>query len=150
MSTDEPSAAEADAVIAAARAWLGTPYRHQGSRCGVGADCLGLVRGVWRDVLGPEPETVPAYTQDWAEARGDDALMAAVLRHFLAVDGEAMPGHLVLFRWSRTSAAKHAGILVAPDRMIHAYSGVGVVESPIVPAWRRRIAGAFAFPATPA
>ncbi|MEM9842167.1 MAG: peptidase P60, partial [Pseudomonadota bacterium] len=36
-------------VIEAARAWLGTPYRHQASRRGVGADCLGLIRGVWRD-----------------------------------------------------------------------------------------------------
>jgi cell wall-associated NlpC family hydrolase len=36
------------AVIAEAMTWLGTPYRHQGSRKGVGCDCLGLVRGVWR------------------------------------------------------------------------------------------------------
>ena len=28
--------------------WIGTPYRHQASLKGVGCDCLGLVRGVWR------------------------------------------------------------------------------------------------------
>ncbi len=50
------------AVVAAARNWLGTPYRHQASVKGVGADCLGLVRGVWREVAGEEPETVPAYS----------------------------------------------------------------------------------------
>lgn len=44
------------AIVAEARAWLGTPYRHQASLKGVGADCLGLVRGVWRAVVGPEPE----------------------------------------------------------------------------------------------
>ena len=38
----------------AARAWLGTPYRHQASVKGVGADCLGLVRGLWREVAGAE------------------------------------------------------------------------------------------------
>ncbi len=31
--------------------WLGTPYRHQGRRKGVGCDCLGLVLGVWRGGL---------------------------------------------------------------------------------------------------
>ena len=37
-------------VLAEARSWLGTPYRHQGGRKGVGCDCLGLVRGVWKGV----------------------------------------------------------------------------------------------------
>ena len=41
--------AAAAAVVAAARRWLGTPYRHQASVRGEGADCLGLVRGVWRE-----------------------------------------------------------------------------------------------------
>jgi NlpC/P60 family putative phage cell wall peptidase len=133
-------------IVAVARGWLGTPYRHQGSRRGIGCDCLGLVRGVWRDLLGDEPETVPPYSQDWAEARGDDALYSAARRHFVPVAGVGQAGQILLFRWNATSAAKHAGILVSTDVMIHAYSGVGVVESPLVPAWRRRITGVFAFP----
>ena len=44
-----------------ARGWIGTPYRHQASLKGVGCDCLGLVRGVWREVMGEEPEAPPAY-----------------------------------------------------------------------------------------
>ncbi|MFZ2468534.1 MAG: peptidase, partial [Parvibaculum sedimenti] len=44
------------AVVAAARAWIGTPYRHQASCKGAGADCLGLVRGLWREFHGAEPE----------------------------------------------------------------------------------------------
>ena len=36
------------AIVAEARGWIGTPYRHQASLKGVGADCIGLVRGVWR------------------------------------------------------------------------------------------------------
>jgi NlpC/P60 family putative phage cell wall peptidase len=39
-------------VVAAARDWLGTPYHDQASVKGVGCDCLGLVRGVWREVVG--------------------------------------------------------------------------------------------------
>ena len=42
----------AEAVVKEALSWLGTPYRHQGSRKGVGCDCLGLVMGVWRAIHG--------------------------------------------------------------------------------------------------
>ena len=55
------------AVLAEARSWLGTPYRHQASRKGVGCDCLGLVRGVWRTLDGTEPEAPGPYAADWAE-----------------------------------------------------------------------------------
>ncbi len=57
-------------IVTAARGWIGTPYRHQASVKGAGCDCLGLLRGVWREVVGPEPQTPPAYTAGWAEAPG--------------------------------------------------------------------------------
>ena len=63
-------------IVAAARSWIGTPYRHQASLRGVGCDCLGLLRGVWREVVGDEPEAAPAYSRDWAEASGREALLA--------------------------------------------------------------------------
>ena len=59
-------------IVAEARSWVGTPYQHQCSTKGAGTDCLGLVRGVWRAMLGPEPEVVPPYTADWAEPGGTD------------------------------------------------------------------------------
>ena len=43
------------AIVSEARGWIGTPYQHQASLIDVGTDCLGLVRGVWRAVIGPEP-----------------------------------------------------------------------------------------------
>jgi NlpC/P60 family putative phage cell wall peptidase len=52
-------------VIAAARRFVGTPYHHQAALAGAGCDCLGLIRGVWRDLYGTEPETPPPYTPDW-------------------------------------------------------------------------------------
>ncbi len=63
-----------DDIVAAGRGWIGTPYRHQASLKGVGADCLGLVRGLWRELIGPEPEVLPAYSPDWAEAGGRETL----------------------------------------------------------------------------
>lgn len=136
-----------EAIVAAARSWIGTPYRHQASLKGAGCDCLGLVRGVWRDVIGPEPETPPPYRPEWAEAGGAEALAEAALRHLVPVDpAAALSGDVLLFRWRDGLPAKHAGILTAPDRFVHAYDGAAVVESPLGPWWRRRIAHAFAFP----
>ena len=133
-------------VVHETRKWLGTPYRHQGSRLNVGADCLGLVRGVWRELYGIEPELPGPYAMDWAEKGGEDRLLDAALKHFVLVETKPVFGQLVLFRWSAGALTKHAGIMVSDTSFIHAYSGVGVVESPLVPAWRKKITGVFAFP----
>lgn len=141
------TAADPDAVIAAARAWLGTPYHDQASLRGVGCDCLGLARGVWRDVVGPEPTQVPPYSRDWGEARPSEVLADNALRWMIPVPLEgAVPGDLVLFRMRRGAIAKHCGILCAPDRFIHSYDRTGVVEERLTEAWRRRIAFAFRYP----
>ncbi len=58
-------------IVALAEAWIGTPYRHQGATNGVGCDCIGLVRGIWRELYGVEPEAVPPYAPDWAERSGE-------------------------------------------------------------------------------
>jgi NlpC/P60 family putative phage cell wall peptidase len=39
-----------ETIVAAARSWFGTPYHHQASVKGVGSDCLGLIRGIWREL----------------------------------------------------------------------------------------------------
>lgn len=135
-------------VLEIADSWMGTPYRHQGSTKGVGCDCLGLIRGLWRELYGYEPELPQPYARDWAERGGEDRLMQAARRHFgqpLPV-ADSQPGDLLLFRWRPDCAAKHAGIL-APDRaFIHAYEQAAVVKSVLVPSWRRRVAGIFRFP----
>ncbi len=64
-------------VVALARRWIGTPYRHQASLKGVGCDCLGLVRGVFAEITGKAAEAPPPYQPDWAERCGVDRLMEA-------------------------------------------------------------------------
>lgn len=137
----------ADLAVAEARRWIGTPYRHAGSRCQVGCDCLGLVRGIWRALYGGEPQQIPPYSADWAEAGFGDPLLEAAQRHMIEKPPcEAGTGDLLVFRWRDNVAAKHLGILSSPERFIHAYEGHAVLESALVPQWRRRVAGAFAFP----
>ncbi|KQT54913.1 peptidase P60 [Aureimonas sp. Leaf454] len=134
-------------VVAAAETFLGTPYRHQGSRRGVGCDCLGLVRGIWRELYGREPEIAGPYTPDWAERTVGEPLLEAARRHFHDIrQEEAEPGDLLVFRWRTGVTAKHCGILAPEGRLIHAYEGAAVVSSPLGSAWIRRTAGAFRFP----
>ena len=133
-------------IVAAARAWLGTPYRHQAATRGAGCDCLGLLRGVWRELYGSEPLALPAYRADWRDLRpcrdaaGDGRPAAA------AGGGPLAAGQVVLFRLNRLPLPKHCAILVAPDRFIHAQERLGVVEAGIDDGWRRRLAGAYEFP----
>ncbi len=138
------------AIVALARDWIGTPYCHQAATKGAGCDCLGLVRGIWAAQVGDLPETVPAYSPDWSEPQGEEALLRAAGRHLKQCDLAAMaPGHVVLFRLRQSAVAKHLGIigqLGTEASFIHAYSGHGVVESPLTTAWARRIVACFAFP----
>jgi NlpC/P60 family putative phage cell wall peptidase len=146
-SVAEAGEALRQALVAEARAWLGTPYRHQAALRGVGCDCLGLVRGVWRGVYGDEPEPAPAYTADWAEASGRETMAESAARHMARLaQPDMLPGDLLLFRWRATLPAKHAGILAAPGRFIHAQQGAVVTEATMSPWWTRRIAFAFRFP----
>lgn len=135
------------AIVAAARAWIGTPYAHQASLAGIGCDCLGLLRGVWREVVGPEPETPPPYIRDWAEASGREALAEAALRHLAPIGiADARTGDVLLFRWRDRLPAKHCAILTAPGTMVHAHEGAAVAEVAFAPWWSRHVAGAFSFP----
>ncbi|WP_198662596.1 NlpC/P60 family protein [Primorskyibacter marinus] len=136
-------------VVTAARDWLGTPYRHQASMCGAGTDCLGLLRGVWREVIGPEPAIIPAYTFDWSEPQGEERLWAAALAHLSPAEPDMKPGDVLLFRMRNGAVAKHLGILSEAGNLpafVHAYTGHGVVESPLSAPWRRRIVARFRFP----
>jgi NlpC/P60 family putative phage cell wall peptidase len=161
-------------IVTLARQWLGTPYHHQASLKGVGTDCVGLIRGIWRELLGPEPQALPAYTRDWAETHGRETLLEAARRHLIEVaPSEAQPGDVLVFRWRRNAPAKHCAILsslplpacgerAGPGEgrgrgsherspsgcatMIHALEGAPVSEVSLSPWWRRHLAAAFAFP----
>ncbi len=136
-----------DLIVAEARSWIGTPYRHQASLKGVGCDCLGLVLGVWRAFYGPLPQVLPPYAPDWAEAGIGEPLAEAARRHLVpCTDDQICPGDVLIFRWRAHVAAKHLAIATSAGRMIHAHDGAAVVEVAITSFWRRRIAYRFAFP----
>lgn len=134
-------------IVAVARGWAGTPYHHQASTKGIGTDCLGLVRGVWREVYGSDAEVPPAYSRDWADASGIETLLEAAARHLEKVPVlEAEAGDVIVFRMCKRAIAKHAGILTSSDTFIHAMEGVPVSEVALTSWWRRRVVAAFKFP----
>ncbi len=139
----------AEQAVAEARLWLGTPYRHQASTRGAGADCLGLLRGVWRALYGAEPVDIAPYTADWSEASGREELLQAASRLLRAPGARLAIGDVLVFRMRNRGVAKHLGLVSQAGpfpRFIHAYSGHGVVEVALTAPWQRRIAARFAFP----
>lgn len=133
-----------------ARGWIGTPYVHQASCKGAGCDCLGLLRGVWRELYGDEPEVPPPYSMDWSEPQHNEELWQAAKRHLIPRSRKVLrPGDVVLFRMRTGSVAKHVGIIGdggAQPSFIHAYSGHGVVESAFSEPWLNRMVAIFEFP----
>ncbi|KZL25612.1 NlpC/P60 family protein [Pseudovibrio sp. WM33] len=136
-------------IITAARRWIGTPYHDQASLRGVGCDCLGLIRGVWREVIGDEPTDIPPYTRDWGET-GDIEVLAEGARKWLqpVPVEDIKPGCILLFRMKDTAIAKHCGIMSDTSHFIHAHERVGVIEQPLATAWRRRLVFGFKTSAT--
>lgn len=139
-----------DESVQLARGWIGTPYRHQATQKGAGCDCLGLLRGVWREMYGQEPESVPPYSPDWSEPQGKELLLAAAKRWLVPKPlDEAATGDVLLFRMRHGMVAKHLGLQSETGSepfFIHAYARHGVLESPFSTPWQRRVVARFAFP----
>lgn len=134
-------------AVTIARSWIGTPYMHQASVKGAGCDCLGLLRGVWRELHGEDAETPPPYSPDWAEARGEESLRDALARHLREIDlKDIAPGDIALFRMVARGPAKHCGIVAERDgalTLIHARQNKRVSEEAFTRPWRRKLAYAF-------
>lgn len=134
-------------IVNIARAWIGTPYRDQASLKGVGCDCLGLLRGVYRELyyLEDDPEQVPAYQTTWYDHSKEDELLNAAKRHLVEIP-LLLPGSVVVFRMKSTVSAKHCAIITDYDTMVHAYSHKKVFEVSMGDWWKRKIVGTFDFP----
>jgi NlpC/P60 family putative phage cell wall peptidase len=137
----------ASQVVDCARGWLGTPYKHQHRLKGLGTDCLGLLIGVYSEIIGAPDATIPSYSSSWGEAGLEENMLDAANQYLIKKEiGSYEIGDVLVFRMKRAFIAKHCGIVSDSDKMIHAYHGHGVVESHLVPWWTSKIAGVFKFP----
>ncbi|WP_282129260.1 hypothetical protein [Roseobacter litoralis] len=131
-------------VLAHARAWIGTPFMPRASLRGVGADCVGLLRGIYHELTGVDV-TPPAWREDWA-AGASEPILAALRAHVLPVPvAEAQPGHVITYRVG-TKRAAHVAIL-AEGGAIHSWEVGGVKET--TPLYGREITSAWTLPCAP-
>jgi cell wall-associated NlpC family hydrolase len=115
-------ATDRGAVVAEARTWIGTPYRHMGRAKGPegGVDCAQLIWCVFHNVrLTPDLPLEP-YPRDFMLHQGVERYMGVVLERAHEVV-EPQSGDLVLYRVGRLYA--HGAIVDAPGwpRIIHAW-----------------------------
>src|SRR5271165_5717227 len=125
------SAARA-AVVAAARAWIGTPYHHAADVKGRGVDCAMLLVRVYCDLGLIEPFEPRPYTRDWMLHRDEERYLGFLLARARAV-AEARPADVILFRVGRCYA--HGGIITIADPLtiVHAYApSRGVLEEEVM------------------
>lgn len=131
-------------IAAAAAAWAGTPFVHQGRRKGVGVDCAGLVIGVAHE-LSLSRFDIRSYP-----AQPDPVQMRALLEAHLdpVAWADRRPGDVLWFRVELEP--QHLGILLEGDplRMVHAFGRPGVmkvVETRLDGFWLERLAGCYRY-----
>lgn len=133
-------------IVAEAMRWEGTPYRHQAARRGVGCDCLGLVRGVWRALEGTEPFVLPPYHADPRRNEQPSALQAGFDSWLLKSQAPPEPGDVLLFRLGRNGPAHHCAIMLENGNFLHAQEHLGTVRAPLSGPWQRRLVANYAYP----
>lgn len=132
-------------AVAIARAWLGTPWQHQGRLPGVALDCAGLVICVARS-LGYVP---PTWDSNGYVRSPDGSMLPLCDQMMSRIDEGAMaPGDVVAIaiglnpqHMAIVGDYRHGGL-----SLIHSQSVAGkVVETRMVWARRFRFSGAWRF-----
>jgi cell wall-associated NlpC family hydrolase len=130
------------AIVQAARKHLGTKFRHQGRKPGVGLDCVGLLVCVARELGIP-------YTDERCYSRMPngvtlmDRLLESCDRY--AEPGDAKVGSVLVFEFLGPEWPQHVGIRT--DRgFIHTYGRIGkVCEHGYDAEWQARTVAALDF-----
>lgn len=128
-------------VLAEARTWLGTPFRHQGRVKGVGVDCLGLVVGVGRS-LGLSQADGTGYPRQ-PDGR---ALLSGLDAAYVPLPlGQQRAGDILVLRIRREP--QHLALVTERGGMIHVHAAVGrVVETGLDAGWAARLVAAYRYP----
>ena len=100
-----PSRPTGEDVVAAAREYLGVPYRWGGTDPATGLDCSGLVQRVLGDLGIDAPRTV-------ADQRNLGTPVATM--------ADARPGDLLVYASESSPSGRHIGIYVGDGQMLHA------------------------------
>lgn len=103
-----------DALVKAAKTWIGTPYRY-GGQTKSGTDCSGMTMVIYKDVANMALPRTAAQQAEYC---------------FDIPQRDLQPGDLVFFTTSsRGGKVSHVGMYIGGGKMIHASTSRGVIES---------------------
>lgn len=123
--------------VAAARAAIGTPFRHQGRSLERGLDCAGLLIHAAREA-GYSPVDIGAYARRPAGGLLESAIG---MQPYLIQVNDLLPGDILLMRFA--GDPQHLAIF-SGDTIIHAWAMVRkVCEHRFTPEWRARTVATF-------
>lgn len=142
-------------LVKQARTWIGTPYHHQGRVKKVGADCIGLLVGVLKDlnvlsnVKDKDGNFIPLYRFDdsvYSFNPNGHKLQKIIRQFFRPKDVKDIePGDIVLMCWAKFP--QHvAYVSDYNDKLglihIHRHAGK-CVEHNLDETWKSRIVEAY-------
>lgn len=122
-------------AISLARHWLGTPYVEGASQRGVGADCVGLIEGLARQLDLTCPSRIALHHH-----------LLAAAQSFLQPCEMLRPGCVLLFAQRPGGPPVHAGLVGENGRFIHAHWTAGIVENRYGTWFRTRTTHVFDWP----
>ena len=129
-----------DGLIATARSYVGTPFRHQGRLPGIALDCAGVAVCAARAEGWPAID-MPGYSRTPTKGMLRQHLMAQPALRL--VNRSPRFGDLLLMAFGRED--QHVA-LCAGDTIIHAYEAVGkVCEHGFTDEWQKRVVAVFEF-----
>ena len=127
-------------IVRSARQRIGTPFKHQGRKSGVGLDCIGLVVDVFKEF---NPEIINHDTTNYSRVPNNNKLKETLDFLLHPVDlYEANAGDIILFAYSKEP--QHVGILTE-NSVIHAYASVGRVIETSILKYDVRIVATYSF-----
>jgi NlpC/P60 family putative phage cell wall peptidase len=142
-----------EAVIAEARTWVGTPFRHQARLKYVGCDCIGLVWGVGEacGVLEVDPVRVKRYL-GYGRTPNPARMREALETFFVPLPaGPVFPSDIAWLEW-REDLPMHLAVLTerragGTCNIIHSLRDVGkVCEHGFTDEWRARVNSWWRYP----
>jgi NlpC/P60 family putative phage cell wall peptidase len=118
-----------------AKEWLGTPFRQGASVKGVGADCVGLIEGIARDMGVGFP----------GRADAQFSLLTGAQSCLIPASQFAL-GCVILLAKTPQGVPEHCGLLIDQKRFIHAHWRAGTVENRFGDWFARRVTHTFTWP----
>lgn len=128
------------AIIQEARTWIDTPYHHLAAVKGVGCDCIGLLIGVWKELLGELPSPPPVYSPQWHLHQKESQLIQVLKGQYNFTETTGpKPGSVLCFGLAK-GPAHHAGIMTERGTFVHSIKmAKRVAEVTLDNLWSKRL-----------